>query len=1330
MATEECSQACGALERHVLSWVTTSPRRLELCAAIKDFQGIVDAAPQNPANLAHIGQGRLRRLLPLANIVTSLKGMLVQKLLPHMRAAVRKVIPVVSPFLGGISDAPAAKHSKHECFSLKVATLNPGRTGFLALATEEIMWWRVWHVTSALISRDIQICVLPGARWPPGASLPPGLPFIWLGTQTSSWRAVGMLVSTEIVSQVQVIDDLGSDVILWVWVGNKERGALSQIIIGGIYPRPGGDVETWTQILTEFAVLKSRFPGIKIFIVGDANLHLSYLVQHEGRRCSCLHCAQKRNDAKIEADLQQADVFAFNPPVPTHSSGSIIDLVLSDAGSPLNVFVDSESIGLSDHKLVWADCSVQLQFSFTCSVGRVLWAKPSLWEDVFTQALPVLQVLRRATEEATEEILEARSLQVKRRRAIVDAAAWARDAVVCLLGHSSELTSARVASSGQVDRGGPVWPKSVPRPEEFDDYEAYKSAMADFNAGIREGVYNKFAALRSCDPNEAKRFLSTCFKGKQNFQVALTDEETGQLLSTQQALQALVEDLEARADVHAEQVSAESCWVSEAVQGVRRAKAPASGLPGLPPLPQLTTASNPNLYSSAEFEQAVSSMQVRKQCIHGPLAAIKANVPEARELTLALVNLARAAEVTATSWCFRRITPLRKQGPRVVRKLKCLRPISLATDMASVQDALWLARCKQQLETYTDHRQVGGKLDTILVILAVMLHVQIRHYQGLDTFLLFSDIQHAFDTASHDGMLLAAFLSGVVEVEWRLLDDFLKMDSASIMLGGVLSRALSLGVGIPQGKKFSVHVFSALLKHFGDILLSECAPANTVLPSFAADAISGLWASLTPAPSCMRQLRLGEQPSLQQMAAAIRQAPSITEARRVAIHLLAGIQERQKRAQCVELLGALPLGPLLFVDDVVTSFATDADIQHAVTYGLPSYARFAKAQFNLGPTKTAVMSCMDAAKSCLVHMSCDSYKLLGVLVDSQFSFSARSKQIIQIGKAMFDELSHLITELGLPPPVHAAAIVERVEPVVLYAAELLAMTPEVLPKLDLLQGEWAKGVLAGRAGSVLRGSLAVALLGWQLRLSSKALLRMFLCLAKIQRLPVDHPAALMLAVAKSLPSDTWWHAVESLRHQLREDSAAGTFPDILAANLCTQEMLVRAKQDSAVRKNLLLLYKTRILLPILCARDEAEFQKAASKHLVGMGLAFADLGCVRRQCDWSHLLPILTGMWPLSLLSELPPEVELDKCPFCDRCSVWIRHALCECPGTADLFVASGLALHASRGVEANLLMQMLFHSATEDAIDAARIRYVGRALAGSIEAYVRQKNWCVATTC
>ena len=74
----------------------------------------------------------------------------------------------------------------------------------------------------------------------------------------------------------------------------------------------------------------------------------------------------------------------------------------------------------------------------------------------------------------------------------------------------------------------------------------------------------------------------------------------------------------------------------------------------------------------------------------------------------------------------------------------------------------------------------------------------------------------------------------------------------------------------------------------------------------------------------------------------------------------------------------------------------------------------------------------------------------------------RSKQILHIGQALFGTLLLLTMEAGLPPPVHAATRTKRVEPVALYASELLILAPAVLPKLDALQCE---GVLAGSAGS-------------------------------------------------------------------------------------------------------------------------------------------------------------------------------------------------------------------------------------------------------------------------
>ena len=184
----------GDLESYALDWLKLPPRRLELCAALKDFQGLYDLAPTNPANIANIGGGVIPRLCPLAELVSDMKGTL-KDILKHTRRNLKVVMPVISPYLGGIDAAELDSSSAdkgRECTQLKVAVFNPGRTGLIALSTEEILWWRLGHISCVLLEQDVQICVLPGARWPPGASLPPAIAYAWLGAQTTSWRSVAL----------------------------------------------------------------------------------------------------------------------------------------------------------------------------------------------------------------------------------------------------------------------------------------------------------------------------------------------------------------------------------------------------------------------------------------------------------------------------------------------------------------------------------------------------------------------------------------------------------------------------------------------------------------------------------------------------------------------------------------------------------------------------------------------------------------------------------------------------------------------------------------------------------------------------------------------------------------------------------------------------------------------------------------------------------------------------------------------------------------------------------------------------------------------------------
>ena len=90
-----------------------------------------------------------------------------------------------------------------------------------------------------------------------------------------------------------------------------------------------------------------------------------------------------------------------------------------------------------------------------------------------------------------------------------------------------------------------------------------------------------------------------------------------------------------------------------------------------------------------------------------------------------------------------------------------------------------------------------------------------------------TDLQWAFDAASHLAMLLNAYGAGVCGDDWLLLDDFMSSDRQYIAFRGHVASLFSLGGGTAQGRKFSVGVFNAQLKWLNEevyrVLPGRCA---------------------------------------------------------------------------------------------------------------------------------------------------------------------------------------------------------------------------------------------------------------------------------------------------------------------------------------------------------------------------------------------------------------------------------------------------------------------------------------------------------------------------
>eukprot|EP00959_Pyramimonas_sp_CCMP1952_P402529 8435197-Pyramimonas_sp.AAC.1 len=86
-----------------------------------------------------------------------------------------------------------------------------------------------------------------------------------------------------------------------------------------------------------------------------------------------------------------------------------------------------------------------------------------------------------------------------------------------------------------------------PSPDGFETFAEFKQAAEEATWATRRATFQKYIALRESDPGRAERFLSSWFRGSAPVQVALDDPTTGEAMSQEQMVQALVEDLFTRA---------------------------------------------------------------------------------------------------------------------------------------------------------------------------------------------------------------------------------------------------------------------------------------------------------------------------------------------------------------------------------------------------------------------------------------------------------------------------------------------------------------------------------------------------------------------------------------------------------------------------------------------------------------------------------------------------------------------------------------------------------------------------------------------------------------
>ena len=872
---------------------------------------------------------------------------------------------------------------------------------------------------------------------------------------------------------------------------------------------------------------------------------------------------------------------ARNGRLPTHTSGTIIDLLISLHDRPQKPTTHPEWIAHSDHRLVYVDLPCNIEVNLRSGLGRVSWASPDVWDAALTSITPWLAMLVAANEAllsdpALRPHCSGGTVSVKHRRKLLDAAAWARNATYVVLGHTCGAVRAH-----RPPRGAPEARATGCRPTWSTQYTAVQT----------------YRHLRKTDPGAAESYLSKHFSVGQAFQVALVDSDTGEPLSTRQMIEALVGDLMHRAHCDFERDADLHLAMLKQLSGIRQSggksacTAEASACQGSVP------------YTNVELDLALARINVAKACLQLPYAAVKANCQVGRSLTLTLMNLSRQFGIISHHWALRQFTPIRKAGPALVKKQANLRPISLCADLAQVSDSLWVGRNVAKLTPFVGPDQVGGISDPLSVVLAVVLLAQLRASQFLPTYLGLLDLRWAFDVADPTGMLHACAEAGVCCSDWLLLDDIFRLDCQCLHLHGMLSQAFVLGTGTPQGRSISMYTFNALLRRLRDFICVKLSGGiRTLFPQYA---ISAYRQTASSSPTLPMRSLCADPAVVHRMAGHIKRlAAPAPYSQHLALcttrHHLARLPNENDRLLLMELLGDECMGPLQYVDDTSAACPSIAAVA-AITNkdeasACSKYSSFAKAPFNYGPNKMAVMALLGSTHPASSLVGCDvvdTYVLLGCLIDEGLTFVPLLKATCARSMEQFVRLYHAGESGGFSVPVVSAQVPIRIEPGIMYVAPLLFLADRMRYSLDRLQIRWARMLLNCGSGPPLNWALLRLQCGWELRLSTKVLEATFMAFARLQILPSTHPGARMLNVACLSGAETW--AVK-VRAALSSSELPEPIPELAQCGLFSMEAITQSRTDKEARRQLLRRYRHAVVRPILAQMDVQVLQQTLSCH--------------------------------------------------------------------------------------------------------------------------------------
>lgn len=242
-------------------------------------------------------------------------------------------------------------------------------------------------------------------------------------------------------------------------------------------------------------------------------------------------------------------------------------------------------------------------------------------------------------------------------------------------------------------------------------------------------------------------------------------------------------------------------------------------------------------FTLKELKESIDSLPPKKATgedeIHNTFLK---NLPDIKHSELlGIINRSWRTHEIPAKWTNSLIIPIAKQGKDLTDP-QSYRPISLLSCASKVMEKMINTRLTWFIESTSgySHTQCGFRKQRSPEDLLVKFEHEIRAslVNKKITMAVFFDLKQAFDTISHDQLILKLAKTGVKGNMLHWLEEFLKQRTYQVLVEDSTSEKKSMRRGIPQGSCLSPTLFNVMVSdipHIQGISISEFADDIAIL---------------------------------------------------------------------------------------------------------------------------------------------------------------------------------------------------------------------------------------------------------------------------------------------------------------------------------------------------------------------------------------------------------------------------------------------------------------------------------------------------------------------